>query len=253
MNTRVPVQFELPTAHDLPDETPYIPPATHNPEVAAARRQLSPGTLVLAQQHLGALTAELFVERMASGLPKEDTQFGSEIVAAAAFGSAQYSFRSGQPVMRRHLALPLLVDPESDNRMSLADRLVQTIGRFRLSTLRSEDVLNEILRMSKVDERTSHSFGRAAATAALWAALLPYPELGQVGSTLQVQRQVRQVGMDTLENAKRLNRLIGNRVSFAMLGGPTTKLSAFVEGSAPHGAYNAFRDARAEAESLISI
>lgn len=254
MTTRIPVQFELSTASDkLPDSVPYVPPVSHDPEVAAGRRELPSGALVLAQQYIGAFTAELLTERMtAGGLSKRGTKFTSELLAAAAFGSAQYSLRGGRPVMRRHLALPVLVGRASGEAMSPETQADRTIGQFRLTTLRAEDVLREKIHTGGNDLRTLHSFGRAAGTAALWAALLQYPDIGRQDSVLQVQRNVRQAGMTALETTRALEKAIGERLSLAMLGGPTTNLTAYVERHAPDDAYKALSDARQEVQALLA-
>jgi len=107
MSTQLRVQFELPRAFIFAGEgVDYIPPASHDESVADARRNPPSGTLVLAQQHIGAMTAQLFIEKLADRGSSADLKFGTDVVAAALMGSARHMFRVGKPVMRRHLELP---------------------------------------------------------------------------------------------------------------------------------------------------
>lgn len=254
MSTKPPVQFELPKAYELPDETPYKPSASHDAQIADARRQFPAGTLVLAQQRVGALTAQFFVEKMVEGLPEDAIRFGSKLITAASIGSAQYSFRDGRPAMRRHVPLPLVVDPETGEHTELVQRLEQTTETYRRASQLSTAVWREMALCERVATRTSHDFGRAAAAAGLWVALLPHPELGNTGTALVVQREVRRVGMDALVSTKQLNDTVGVRITLAMLGtSAVTNLSAYVEGSAPHAAYSALYDAKAQAEQTLGM
>lgn len=253
MSAKPPVQFELPIAYGLIDETPYVPPVSHDSEVAEARRVFPEGTLVLAQQRTGACLAQLFIAKMVEGLPEDTIRFGSKLITAALIGSAQYSFAPGKPVMRRHLPLPILIDPDTGRRTTAAERADLTKEAFSQVTQGSTAVWREKALLERVSERTSHAFGRAAGTAALWLALLPHASLGETGTALGVQRQVRQVGMDALKSTAQLEAAVGARLSLAMLGGPVTNLSAYIERHAPDTAYQALRDARAEAQEMLGM
>jgi cell division inhibitor SulA len=250
MATDIPVQFELPKAFASAGDLEYVPPASHDAVTTEARRAVPPGTLVLAEQHLGAMTAQLFIENLASTPSHTDLVFGSNIVAAAALGSARLSLRGGRPVMRRHLQLPLLVDLDTEERLSEFAVAEQAREWLDIVTEESEKIYLLRKERGRVGVERSHRFGRTVGGAALWVAMLPHASIAQNGSTSDIQLAVREVAMDTLENTRQLGKTIGSNLSLAMLGGPVNNLTAHIERNAPHGAYNAFRAAQAETASL---
>lgn len=253
MTTRIPVQFELPSAFVSPRGPEYIPPATHNPLSAEARREVPAGTLIVAQQYLGAVAAGLFVQELVENGSHEDQVFGAEILSAALLGSTRLSLRGGQPVMRRHLNLPIIADPDTDMRLGSNERIDMTIGQLEIAADLSEDLYRVKRATGRASLRLSHLFGRTAGDAALWVTMLPHNEIGPTGSTADVQHAVRQVAMNTLDTTRRLGEQVGAPISLAMLGGPVTNLTAYIEQRAPHGAYNALRSAQSDAAMLVDI
>lgn len=253
MNTRIPKQFELPTAFLSPNGAEYIPPATHREAEAAARRDERPGALILAQQRLGSYVGALYISRLTSaeGMTSDDIRFGSDIVSAAALGSARLSYRQANPTMRRHLALPMLVDPETDERMTSDSRVMEATRRLQRTALLSSAVHEEFRTTGKVRPKIAQGFARTAGETALWVALLPHPEIGYDQSAARVQRDVRDVGMEALETTRKLGEIVGANISYAMLGGPTTNLTAHIERHSPHGAHRAFEFARNITAQLV--
>lgn len=249
MSKNIPVQFELPKAFTLNNEPEHIPPATHDPAVANERRQAPAGTLVLEQQHQGAMIAGRFAERLVKDGSHEDLVFGTKVLAAALLGSARHSLQGGRPVMRRHLKLPIIADPETNTRLPDEERIDMTIDRLRALTDLSRGLYLRRRTMGRVGIGMSHAFGRAAGESALWVALLPHDEIGQEGSAFDTQHTVRQVAMNTLDTTRRLGNELGANLSLAMLGGPTTNLTAYIERRAPHGAYNALQWAQSDVKT----
>jgi hypothetical protein len=247
------VQLELP-ANFVPKGDPeYIPPVSHDTAEAERRRNLPPNTLVLEQQYLGAVAAGLFVQELIENGSHEDIVFGSNVLSAAMLGSARFSLRGGRPVMRRHLHLPIMADPDTDIRTTQQGRNEITLDELELTTGLSKEVYERNRETGRVALGLSHRFGHEAGDAALWVAMLPHDEIGATGTTTEVQEAVMQVGMNALENTRRLSRKVGQNLSLAMLGTPGTKLAPYLEEKAPHGAYNALRDAQSEARKIADI
>lgn len=253
MSNKIPVQFELPQSFVPKGDPEYIPPISHDLEDAERRRQLPSGSLVLEQQHLGAVAATLFVRELLDNGSHEDLVFGSGILSASLLGSARLSLRGGPSVMRRHLHLPVIADPDTDTRMSQFDKEQLTLEQLEATAGLSEAVYRRKRERGRVTLRLSHQFGHLAGDSGLWVAMLPHTEIGPGGTTSDVQHAVRDVGMEALATTRRLRKKVGNNLSLAMLGGPTTTLSAYVQASAPHGAYNALRAAQSDARKIVDI
>ncbi len=247
MRDRIPRQFELPVAFTSPTDPEYIPPAAHDAVIAEERRELPPGTLVLEQQYLGAIAARQFMRELAESGSHEDLKFGADIVSAALIGSARLSLRAGWPVMRRHLALPIVADSDGTYR-DQTERVAATLEMLKLTTVLGKGVYEQQRNTGRVVLRFAHSFGRTAGEAGLWVAVLPHEEnIGSAtDSPYDIQHAVRRTAMDALEQTRRLGETLGANLSLATLGGPTTNLTAYVESQAPHGAYDAFHSAQSE-------
>jgi hypothetical protein len=245
-------QFELPTAFKpLTDEQEYKPPRAHSESVIEALRQQPAGALVLGQQYIGAMIAGLSIDRGIK-LTEKDQAFLTKIVVAAGFGSAQHSFRPGKPVMRRHLELPMLVNPDTDEILSVEDRIDKMNRQLDLTVIASKFVYIEMMATRMVRINNSHALGHIAGNASLWVALLPYPQIGSSGSGPQTQAEVREVCMGSLETTRQLGKDVGTYLSYAMLGGPVTNLTAHIEEHAPVGAYNVLDEARVEARGAFA-
>jgi|GEM_PF-3766015 hypothetical protein len=243
-------QFELPTSLTPQPEQQYIPPAGHNEAVIKARKARPPGALVLAQQHVGTMTVARSIER-SSELTEQDRLFLSQVVAAAGFGSAQFSFRPGRPVMRHHLKLPMLVNPDTDEILSVEARTNEMNRRLGLTVEASRQVYEEKMRTSRVSVKTSYALGRIAGESSLWVAILPHPEIGSSGSPVRTQQEVREACMDALATTRRISGEVGTDLTYAMVGGPATNLTAYIEREAPHGAHNVLTEARQEAATSV--
>lgn len=253
MSTQPRVQFELPRAFVFEGEgTDYIPPASHDTSIAEARRNLPAGTLVLAQQHLGAMTAQLFIEKLADRGSAADVKFGTDVVAAALMGSARHSLRGGSPVMRRHLELPVLFDPISERRIFFEEILDKTDLWFDTAVKTSKTVLETMSTRSRVGVAKQHKFGKAAGNTALWVAMLPELSLKETDTPAMIQETALKIAMGTLEKTKWLSTEIGVNVTLATLGGPATKLTAYIEKNATHPAYNMLAEAQAQAAAIVT-
>jgi len=246
-------QFELPRAYTKPSDQEYVPPATHDELIAVQRRQYPARTLVLGEQYRGALTANFWVERLLENGKQEDLVFSAKVLAAALFGSARLSLEGGQSVMRRHINLPIIADVETEERISEEAIMDMTLGGMEATAEFAENIYRANRALGRVSLRRSHLFGRLAGESALWTALLPYHAIGMTGTAEQVQQAVRQVGLNALDTTQELYDEIGMYPTLAMLGGPVTNLSSYVERNAPHGAYNSLRTAQKQARNIADI
>lgn len=253
MNTRVPRQLELPS-NFIPEGAPeYVPPATHSETEAERRSKAHAGQLVIAQQHLGALLVSSYIKELITQGSVADRRFGSQVVTAAMFGSARLSLRGGDPVMRRHLTLPLLADPETDNRLDDVTRYDSTLKGLDAIVAGAYRMNAEISQTGSIRLRTAHKFGHIAGNVALWVSLLPHMEVGTTGTPYNVQHEVRKIGMDSLEMARELGEEIGAQPSLAMLAGPqANELNSYIYRKSPHGAYRALQTAKTAVRATLS-
>ncbi len=252
MKHNIPVQFELPRDFVSDVDEDYVPSPAHD-EAEAAERAKHPGTLVLKQQLRGARVASWMFDFLAEHDNPEDVKFGMRIISSAAFGSARYSLRGGRPVMRRNLVLPIVADPETDERLE-RDEIHDTTRSQLNSTseLASRLYRRALNRNGAVPLYLSHRFGRTAGETALWVALRPFPDVADERySTREVQQDVRQIGMSALATMRNMGELLGTNPSLAMLGAsPTSILSVYMDSTKYHATNNAFRRAHDAADLL---
>ncbi len=254
MSTRIATQFELPTVFMVPQRgQEHIPTISHDPGQARSRQLDPAGTTVLRHQYRGAMISSLFIDKII-GLPDLDVLVAADVVTAAAWRSTIFSFMTGERRMRRHLRLPMIVDPETGEPVSLEARILSTQERLGIAVEASRRVVAEMVERRKVTPATSHAFARSAGEAALWTSLLPYPELGQSGAPEDVQGEVREIGMQSLLAAQRLGTMLHKNPSFAMLGDPaTTEVSMLFARQHRDGAFAAYNEAVAQTNHLVPV
>lgn len=253
--TRFAVQYELPKNFVPSTDPEYIPPVSRNTAEIERRQGMPSGSLVIEQQYLGALAAGYFMDWLVQDGSHEDVAFGSELTAAALLGSARFSLRGGEPVMRRHLHLPVVVDPLTDVQLTPEQRMkAMTSGLEGVVDL-SGDIYERKLATKRVALARAHKFGRVAGDAALWVALAPYgEEIGEPGVPApEIQLAVRGIADEALEATRVLRGRVGQNLSLAMIGGQTARLGTYLEEHAPRGAYDTLRDAQAEAKNILEL
>lgn len=253
--TKFAVQYELPKNFVPRTDPEHIPPVSRDAGEIERRQGMPPGSLVLEQQYLGALAAGYFMDWLVQDGSHEDLVFGSELTAAALLGSARLSLRGGEPVMRRHLHLPVVVDPITDVQLTPEQRIkAMSNGLENVADL-SGDIYERKLATKRVALGRAHKFGRAAGDAALWVALAPSgEEIGEPGANApEVQLAVRGIADDALEATRVLRGHVGQNLSLAMIGGQAARLGTYLEENAPRGAYNTMRDAQAEAKNILEL
>ena len=214
---------------------------------------MPPGTLVLEQQYIGAVATGLFLEQLVENGSHDDLVFGANVASSALLGSTRHSLQGGPLVMRRHLHLPVIADPETDLRATEAGRQEITFDELENTAFLSGVVYERHRDRGRVSVRTLHRLGHAAGDTALWVAMLPHLEIGTDGTTAQVQQQVLRVGMNALENTRRLRKRVGSSLSLAMLGGRSGRLTSYVEERGSDVVYDALRDAQNEAAKLVDV
>lgn len=251
--SKIPVQFELPMNFVPAGDPEYIPPVTHNAAEIERRRQLRRGTLVFEQQYLGTIAAKLFVQQLLENGSYEDLDFAAGITSAAELGSARQSLRGGEDVMRRHFNLPRVNDFETGLPFSEEEKIQEALGKLQLATDLSKGVYERKRDIGEVGVRKSHNFGHKIGDAALAVAMLPHPEIGLSGTVGEAQHQVRKVAFEALENTRKMRAKVSQNISLAMLGAPVTRLTSYIEENSPHKAYDALRDAQAEARKIADI
>lgn len=249
-------QYELPQ-NFVPRTAPeYIPPVSRNAAEIERRRGMPPGSLVIEQQYLGALASGYFMEWLVQDGSHEDVAFGSELTAAALLGSARLSLRGGRPVMRRHLHLPVVVDPVTDVQLTPAQRIkAMSSGLEGVADLSGDIYERKLSLKRRASLERAHRFGRAAGDAALWVALAPQgEEIGEPGMlATEVQLAVRGIADDALEATRVLRGKVGQNLSLAMIGGQAARLETYIEENAPGGVYDTLHDAQKEAKNILEL
>jgi hypothetical protein len=157
--------------------------------------------------------------------------------------------------MRRHLHLPVVVDPVTDVQLTPAQRIkAMSSGLEGVADL-SGDIYERKLATKRVALRNAHKFGHAAGDAALWVALAPQgEEIGEPGMLAsEVQLAVRGIADDALEATRVLHDKVGQNLTLAMIGGQAARLETYIEENAPRGVYDTLHDAQKEAKNILEL
>lgn len=250
---KIPVQIELPHNFVPKTDPEYFPPLSHDAREIERRRGLPKGTLVVEQQYLGAVAAGLFLSQLSENGTHEDEMFGGSVMHAAMLGSARFSLRGGEFVMRRHLHLPRVADPDTDMRMTNTGIRQTALDELVLATEMSKELYDRKRETGRIPLRMSHRFGHAIGDVAMWTAMMTHDEIGPTGTSSEVQKAVLQVGMEALDNTRRLRTRVGQNLSLAMIGGRTARLMTYFEENATPGAFDALNDAQNEAAKLLDV
>lgn len=252
MTTRFPKQFSLLTVR-VPGIKDFVPQPAHDEKTAEERRNNPSGTLLLERQYIGAVIAKNFFEKLLDK-PADEVRFGTRMIAAAALGSARYSFEDNGLISFRRVRLPMLFDIEKGRRLTEPERIARTEVALERMVSGSEHLYYDMKSNEprKVAD-TLGAFGREAGEAALWVALQSVPEVAQSSSILQVQRSVLRVAMGAFDTSMKLASELGTNPSLAMLAERDTDWTKHLSLSLHHGAFAAFAEAQYDAKATTPM
>lgn len=229
--------FDLPKQHLIGEH--YVPARARHGDEIDRRRALRPGTLLLEQQCDGLAIAQHMIERAED---RPDIEYLSAMLAACAFNSSWYTYARQAPVMRRRLEMPQIVSSAYDVRTTTSGMLDRVRSHMAVTTETAD-----AFRMAYADGRNtlrqSTVLGRQMGDVALGLATIPITAATYGLNPVDTQLAVRERGLETLDNARRLVSVIGVNASIAQLSDPDAPLSVDVRRTAPNGVHDSFEEA----------
>jgi hypothetical protein len=234
--------FDLSTSH-FESEGHYVVPKTHSYFEALERREHAPGVLRRQAQTRGTAFAAQILWNLWD--EPEEQAFVSGVIGEAAFNSAAYEHAATKEVMRRNLALPVLVDGETvQDAVSLINGAAEALSNAAQVSGRLEVSCD---RYSKTAPSLRRGYGRTVGAASLMLACAPIADrlLNAGYDECQTSELARQACIELSINAKSSREKLGVYSSLAQFADSDSPLNIYFRRNAPviaRDAYNAARD-----------
>lgn len=257
---RQPRQFGASTNiyRDIPH---FAVPKTRNPDEAARRRELKPGTVT----HDIELTGIRVLEHLLAAVDDEtDARFAGTVLASAAFGSGMYdlspglSTESAELTMRRNLRLP-----EMERVLSSEDEIIEAVTERPLKPYEhienaqhglavAATVASHLMEIpdgqNRLRKRTQASLGHQLGEAALSLCCAAGADIGSYASAAEASRHALYQALQLEARMPKIGEELGALPSLAQLGVavPESPLGVAMYRQAPDSMVTALLEAHEE-------
>lgn len=226
MDKRARREYAL-NVNQSPTYADYVPAPTRDPkrlEVFSGR----PGYVIPYLQKIGTIAAEQVFAQISSEGSKEDLEDAADLFATTALGTAYHAFAQhhADKVMFRRVKLPLLYNPETDERMTQA-RLIEETHLQLHNAVKLASTVEEIayeFPNQELIERGNVLVGRSLAQAAVSLAVIKdgitYLRLDEV----EMQDEARMAAQRAYQKSINLSDELGVRPTNAQFADPHSEL-----------------------------
>lgn len=207
------IQFEQRVKASRP-EGDYKVPKTHDP-AEIAWRQRYPGAAGARRQSIGIHMGDIMLGAVAESGNEEDLRATAHILAVTALNTGNYGLNS-EAVMRRNSRMLLLVDPETDERMSTEEVLEACHADFATAKGQAEGIVTDRIARRFV-KKHELDLGRTMIRLATKLVVIDSSVNHIAGNANEVQLALRQACHDTQREAETAWERLGVSPSFAQL------------------------------------
>ncbi len=196
----------------------YVPAPTRDKERLAmfTGRQ---GVVIPWLQKVGVTTAERTFNHIADAGSDSDIEEAASLLAVTGMGSAYHTYAQhfGDEVMFRRAKLPIMIDPETDERLS-PENLIEKAKIDLSRTAELASVVEEMVfkdRSPNMIARKDIQLGRALATSAVTLAVIKHNVANMRMDRVEMQEAAMQAAHTEYEAALDLTDALGVRPTMA--------------------------------------
>lgn len=220
----------------LPDDgNHYIPPKTRDSAEIDRLHDLPHGTLMIEQEMRGLEIAEQLLAQIDD---PEALAYAAQIIAAGGFNSSLYDLSRGTPYMYRPLRLPRLITEDGEH-TETPDTLRAKVRAGLLQAIQQAGDLHTVHIEGRSTRKQKEKLGRTIGNTSMLAAAITWTLPSRVLDPHLASAEIRAQAIDTVNQARDLQLLIGTYPSLGQLSHRDSQLAVHWRRTAPNAAYDA--------------